>query len=107
MYAKKGDRDLALIDLQTIRDRAQAPAYTEAEGDLYYVIFKEREKELIAERHRRFDIVRTGFYGEMSEAWGRLTAEDVAEGAVYLPVYSKAFNDNSLMRQNRWWAKQW
>lgn len=107
MYAKKGERGPAIIDLNRVRDRAHAADYTDAEGDLYYLIFKEREKELIAERHRRFDIVRTGFYGELSEAWGRLTKQEIEDGAVYLPVYEGAFFDNPYMRQNRFWAKQW
>lgn len=107
MYAKKGDAKSAIADLKQIRDRAHAQEYSSAEGDLYYAIFKEREKELIAERHRRFDIVRTGFYGELSEAWANLSPQDVADGAVYLPIYSGAFFDNPYMRQNRFWSKQW
>lgn len=107
MYAKKGDATPAITDLNTIRDRAKAKLYDASEGDLYYAIFKEREKELIAERHRRSDIIRTGFYGELSEAWGKLSPQDIEDGAVYSPVSSSAFYDNSLMRQNRFWAKQW
>lgn len=107
MYAKMKEEKLALLDLKKIRDRANAQEYSPSEGDLYYIIFKEREKELIAERHRRFDIVRTGFYGELSERWANLSEQDIEDGALYLPVYSGAFYDNSYMRQNRFWAKQW
>ncbi|KIO43113.1 RagB/SusD family nutrient uptake outer membrane protein [Sanguibacteroides justesenii] len=107
LYAKKGDTQPAIDDLNEIRGRALAKEYSADEGDLYYAIFKEREKELIAERHRRYDIVRTGFYGELSDAWQKLTPQDVEDGAVYLPVHVAAFYDNSYMRQNRFWAKQW
>lgn len=52
----------AIADLNIVRQRANAKLYdaSEYDGDLRYAIFKEREKELLFEGHRYFDIIRNG-----------------------------------------------
>ena len=106
-YAKLGKDDLAKSDLDRVRDRAGAARYTAAEGPIYRAVFEEREKELLLERHRWYDMVRTGYWKtDMTEEYARLTDQDVEDGALYLPVHYLAFNSNKLMRQTRYWLKR-
>lgn len=105
-YAKLGD-SRAKDDLNKIRERAKADAYPAAgDGDLQYAIFKEREKELIAEGHRYYDVIRNGYFRtELSPAFSQLSDDDVQDGALYLPISSTAQQLNDVIRQNRYWAK--
>ena len=106
-YGKLGKDDLAKSDLDRVRDRAGAAGYTEAEGPIYRAVFEEREKELLLERHRWYDMVRTGYWKtDMTEEYAKLTDQDVEDGALYLPVHYSAFNSNKLMRQTRYWLKR-
>ena len=53
----------AVDDLNRIRERAYGNRmhdYTTAEGDLRLAIFREREKELLFEDHRYYDVRRNG-----------------------------------------------
>ncbi len=107
-YAKRGDDNLAKPDLDRVRERAGVPGYTSVEGPIYRMIFEEREKELLLEKHRWYDMVRTGYWKtDMTEEYSKLTEQDVEDGALYLPVYVKAFTSNPLMRQNRYWNKRY
>lgn len=105
-YAKLGD-SRAKDDLNKIRERAGAPLYpTAGDGGLQYAVFKEREKELIAEGHRYYDVIRNGYFRtELSPAFTRLTDQDVEDGALFLPVSKAARAMNDIIRQNRYWAK--
>ena len=109
----------AIQDLQVVQRRAKAVEYTT--GDLQMAIFREREKELIFEDHRYFDIMRNeGYYKtelpknkvfvpfpfphqEEEEVYGLLTEQDVENGALFLPVGSGAFYLNAKMIQNTYW----
>ena len=105
-YVKLGD-SRAEGDLNKIRERAGAALYPAAgDGDLQYAIFKEREKELIAEGHRYYDVIRNQYFRtELSPSFSRLTDKDVEDGALFLPISSTAFIMNDVIRQNRYWAK--
>lgn len=105
-YAKLGD-SRAKDDLNKIRERAGAELYPAAgDSDLQYAVFKEREKELIAEGHRYYDVIRNGYFRtELGPAFSRLTDEDVKDGALYLPISRSARVQNDIIRQNRYWAK--
>ena len=106
-YAKIGKDDLAKPDLDRVRERAGVSGYLSAEGPIYRAVFEEREKELLLERHRWYDMVRTGYWKtDMTEEYSELTDQDVKDGALYLPVYVKAFNSNKLMRQTIYWLKR-
>ena len=97
----------AVEDLNSIRARAGVSAYDPAEGDLRYMIFRERERELIYEGTRFYDVVRNGYWKtELPEAFSRLTEEDIKNGALYFPVGSNAFFLNDLMLQNTYWLTQ-
>lgn len=98
----------AIEDLNTIRDRAGAKRYDASEhnGDLRYTIFKEREKELLWEGYRYFDVVRNGYY--KTELYGNhrtLTEKDIIEGALFLAIPYSYMNTNSLLRQYPYWIR--
>ena len=108
-YSKiPGKESLAIADMNRIRGRANAPLYDPSEGNVQYAVFKEREKELLWERHRYFDVVRNGYWKtELKGEFKNLTDQDVKDGALYLPVGNMAFIDNSLMTQNKYWLSKY
>lgn len=103
-YAKQGENSLAIADMNVIRDRASADLYDASEGDVQLAVFREREKELLWERHRYFDVLRNGYWKtELGESFTNLTSQDIDNGAFFLPVGQGAFNENLLMTQNTFW----
>lgn len=98
----------AVNDINVVRGRANAVLYNPSEygGDLRYAVFKEREKELLMEGHRYYDIIRNG-YARQELQGGFLTAsdQDFADGAFFVLVHPQEFERNPLMRQNRYWLK--
>lgn len=108
-YARSNQEGLAIADLNRVRSRANAQLYgaTEEPGDLRYTIFKEREKELLWECYRYYDVIRNGYYGEISETYEKLTEQEIKDGAIYLPVPSAAFRENPLMIQNKYWLSKY
>lgn len=100
----------AADDLNEIRKRAYGNYdhnYTAAEGDLRYVIFKEREKELLFEGHRFYDVMRNGYWKtELTGVYSRMSEAEFNLGAQYYPVHGNAFEKNDLMRQNEYWQSK-
>lgn len=104
LSAKTGDQSGAIADLNTIRRRAGAADYSTSEGDLLKAIALERDKELLLEAGIRYwDKVRNGTYRDLPGKFKTLTDEDVRNGALYYPVASQAFVNNTLMRQTTYW----
>lgn len=107
--ARLGESNAA-DDLNAIRERAYGNRehdYTAAEGDLRYIIFKEREKELIYEGHRFYDVMRNGYWKtELSDGYAKMSEQEFKMGAQYYPVEENAFSDNDLMRQNEYWMSK-
>ena len=111
---KLGNHVGAVSDLNTIRERAGAalfPVVDDGEGEdqLQLIVFREREKELFMEGQRYYDAIRNGndyIRSELSEGFASLTDDDIANGAIYLPVPKTAFKDNDLMIQNRYWLSK-
>lgn len=98
----------AIEDLNFVRNRSKATIYSTSEdgGDLRLTIFKEREKELLWEGKRYYDIIRNGYHREMlSSNHKRLSDIDYIDGAFFLAVVEDAFYDNGLMRQNKYWLR--
>lgn len=98
----------AIEDLNTIRRRANAKLYSSSEyaGDLRYAIFKEREKELLMEGYRYYDVIRNGYVRtELEEGFQRASDQDFIEGCFFNAVEGDAFNKNTLMRQNAYWLR--
>jgi hypothetical protein len=108
-YARLGKNGLAIADMNRIRQRSNASEYSAAEGDdIRYLVFKEREKELLWERKRYFDVIRNGYWKtEFKGAFQTLTDQDIEDGALYYPIGWGAFDDNPLMTQNRYWLKRY
>lgn len=108
--------DGAIADINAVRRRANATLYSPSEynGDVQYAVFKERERELLMEGHRFYDIMRNGpeYVHEFLEGGFKdLTEQDFIEGAMFHaiwtdPMAQDAFTSNPLMRQNTWWAKR-
>lgn len=108
-YAKLND-DRAIADLNQVRRRANAAAYPSSRDSkgIQDAIFREREKEMLMEGHRYFDVVRNGLpyiNNELQGNFSILSLQDVKDGALYMPVSEAAFTLNDLMRQNKFWQQ--
>ena len=107
--ARLNNRQGAINDLNKIRDRAGAKRYSESEynGDLRYAIFKEREKELLMEGQRWFDVLRNGYYKtELYGGFRTVSEQDIVDGVFFNALEDALFSDNPLMRQNTYWLKR-
>ena len=96
----------AIDDLNKIRERANAKLYDASEygGDLRYAIFKEREKELLLEGQRYYDIIRNDYVRmELKGNYQTVTNQDLKDGALFLMIGDGAFSQNPLLRQNTYW----
>lgn len=95
-----GERKLAIEHLNMIRTRRGLKEYNEeANGDLLDAIFKERQRELMGEGHRWYDLVR----------YHRIRKQDVkfnhllAEGGIYWPIAGVLLGQNDQLKQNQYW----
>lgn len=110
--AKLGKDGLAITDLNVVRQRAGANIFPNTEKDesiagLKKAIFREREKELLLEGHRYYDVIRNGYVREeLSEAFKNLSQDEIDKGALYLPIPQTAFSNNDLMHQNEYWQSK-
>lgn len=100
----------AADDLNEIRRRAYGNRnhdYKASEGDLRHIIFKEREKELLFEGHRYYDVMRNGYWKtELTGVFANMSEAEFKLGAQYYPVSKDAFYHNDLMRQNEYWQSK-
>lgn len=116
---RQNNREGAISDLNRIRERAcgnksqdypcEHDRLLGLDRDLQRAIFREREKELIFEGHRWYDIVRNGndyIRRELPLGYQMLTDQDIADGAMYYAVEGRSFNNNDLIRQNRYWNRR-
>ncbi len=107
LEVKSGRRESAIEDLNTIRRRAGAPLYS-AEEDLATAIQDERDKEMFLEGFSQpfFDAVRTCLFRErLREGFRKLTDQDIRDGALYLPVNTDYFRQNTLAKQTIYWER--
>lgn len=106
----------AIADLNEVRARANAKSYstseyadTEYTNKLQYAIFKEREKEMVFEKQRYFDVLRNGeeyVRRELSEAFRTIPLQDIIDGCVFAAVHPNRLGGrNTLLRQNTWWNR--
>lgn len=103
-----GKTNEAIADLNMIRTRAKAALYPTAEdakGDLQFAIFHERERELIYENHRWWDIRRNRGYHRvfLPAAYRSVTDQDIRDGAFYYPSPDDAGEYNVLFVPNKYW----
>lgn len=106
--ARLGDNDTAIKDINRIRTRANAKLYdaSEYDGDVRYAVFKEREKELLFEGYRYYDIIRNGYYKTELEGGFRTASEqDFKDGAFFLVILGNSMLDNPALRQNKYWVR--
>ena len=111
---KLGRTAEAMADLNVIRARAGAAAYpANGESDLKRAIFHEREREFVMENDTRYyDILRNGYIkADLPGKWRTLTQQDIADGALNLPVPYGAQRDkdgkviNGLILQRPYWHR--
>lgn len=111
---KLGRTAEAMADLNVIRARAGAAAYpANGESDLKRAIFHEREREFVMENDTRYyDILRNGYIKtDLPGKWRTLTQQDIADGALNLPVPYGAQRDkdgkviNGLILQRPYWHR--
>ncbi|MCB6972106.1 MULTISPECIES: RagB/SusD family nutrient uptake outer membrane protein [Butyricimonas] len=108
-------RDEAIADLNAVRARARAKMYDASEfantgyaDKLRYAIFKEREKEMMFEKQRYFDVLRNGeeyVRRELSEGFKRIPLQDIIDGCVFMAIDPICFGRNTALRQNTWWNR--
>lgn len=110
-----GKTDEAIADLNEVRSRANAKPYspseyagTEYADKLRYAVFKEREKELLFEGQRYFDVLRNGeeyVRRELSEGFRNIPLQDMIDGCVFVAINPACFGRNTSLRQNTWWNR--
>lgn len=103
-----GKTSEAISDLNMIRARAKAALYPTPEdtkGDLQFAIFHERERELIYENHRWWDIRRNRGYHRvfLPSAYRKVTDQEIRDGAFYYPSPDEAGEYNVLFVPNKYW----
>jgi hypothetical protein len=114
-YNKLQNTAAAIADLNIIRNRAGALSYpsTNDTDGLKKAIFREREKEFIVENDSRYaDIIRNNYIKEELEGkFKTLSAKDISEGALFLPLPASSWQDkdghiiNTLLRQKPYWQR--
>ena len=106
---RQGKDTEAISDLNTVRRRSKAADYhaSERNGDLRLAIFKERERELLFEGQRYYDVIRNGYHTtELESGFQHASEQDMIDGCFFLPVHEYAFERNPLMRQNTYWSRK-
>lgn len=102
-FSEVGRYDDALIYVNAIRQRAQAPLYTEANSSLKKEIFYERIRELMGEGHYFYDMVRTKKIMDPDYVMNPIGVEDFYNGAWTWPLDRAVLNNNPYMNLNNFW----
>ena len=71
----------------------------EKNGDLIDAIFKERQRELMGEGHRWYDMIR---YSRIRQSNLKMMGL-INSGGIYWPLSRKLLNQNPLLTQNNYW----
>lgn len=103
-YFKNGKQNLALEDLNTIRNRAGLRDTSLAGDLLFREIFLERRRELVGEGTLQFDFIRMKQFGleEYSEIYDE---ERVANQGYYWPLNMRTLlPQNEKLTQNPYWS---
>ncbi|WP_423736724.1 RagB/SusD family nutrient uptake outer membrane protein [Chitinophaga caseinilytica] len=101
---KKDTEARDLVNKVRTRARLEALDGTTAGDDLYYFIVTERQRELFAEGHAFWDLLRTGFIDDFNGQFEK-AMEPGSEfyGKNYWPIPRALFKDNMLMKQTPYW----
>lgn len=104
--ANLGKEAEAIAMLNEVRLRAGAMVYNGRGGDaLKDFIFLERQRELIGEGVRWYDLVRTGRVMDPTQCKSSLTPEQFARGGWTWPIDARARNFNPNITLNTYWTK--
>ncbi|MFR7811574.1 MAG: RagB/SusD family nutrient uptake outer membrane protein [Butyricimonas faecihominis] len=104
---KRPGRSYCRLEQNTQSAKAKRYNESEYDGNLRYAIFKEREKELLMEGTRYFDVLRNGYYKtELYGNFRNVSDQDVVDGVFFNALESTLYWDNPLMRQNTYWLKR-
>lgn len=94
------DRSGAITLLNQIRQKHQLAAYNETlNGSVIDAVFKERQRELIGEGHRWFDLVRYKRIKNNDARFNQL----ISSGGIYWPIARNILAQNPLLTQNTYW----
>ncbi len=96
----------ARILVNNIRHRAHLgdvdPSYTGY--DFFYELVNERQRELFAEGHAFWDLLRTDIIADFNPVFnGAMTPGNANYGRNYWPIPRVLFKDNLLMKQTPYW----
>lgn len=95
-----GENQGAIENLNTIRELRKLKGYDPlVNGDLLSAIFHERQRELMGEGHRWYDLVR---YTRLRPQNAKLAAL-IANGGIYWPISSVIMGQNPALQQNPFW----
>lgn len=103
--ANLGQDAEAIKLLNVVRKRAGAPNYSGGGDALKDFIFLERQRELIGEGVRWYDLVRTGRVTDPTQCKSWLTPEQFTRGGWTWPIDGKARNNNPNITLNTYWIK--
>lgn len=103
-YYKNSKPQLALEDLNLIRERAGISTIQASGEALLIEIFKERRRELIGEGSTQFDLIRMQLFDKIDEFSGIYTTDRIANQGYYWPLNMRdLLPQNELLTQNPWW----
>jgi hypothetical protein len=95
-----GEKQGAIDNLNIIRELRKLKAYDEViNGDLLSAIFHERQRELMGEGHRWYDLVRYNRLRPNNQKFKDLISRD----GIYWPISPVILNQNPLLQQNSFW----
>lgn len=95
-----GERGEAIEFLNAVRMRRGLNEYKEElNGDLLNSVFKERQRELMGEGHRWFDLIRYHRIRGRDKDFVNLIAND----GIYWPISRSILSQNSNLQQNQFW----
>lgn len=104
-YNKIGNDQLALIDLNLIRNRAGLESVNSTGNDLFLDIFYERQRELIGEGSTQFDLIRMELFDKLDEYSSYYTQDRIEKEGYYWPLYMRVLlPQDELLTQNEWWT---
>lgn len=102
---KTGKENLALSDLNLIRNRAGLPSIQLSGDELFKEIFRERRRELIGEGTIQFDLIRMNLFKKFDEYSAYYTEERIANKGYFWPLNMRALlPQNEKLTQNPYWA---
>lgn len=95
-----GEKQGAIENLNVIRQLRKLKVYDETvNGDLLRAIFHERQRELMGEGHRWYDLVR---YNRLRPTNQKFT-ELINKNGIYWPLAPEILTQNSSLQQNAYW----